>query len=674
MKGDFTRCKFDTKRHYRSVRMQQGRVLLDSDWNSQMEIQSRLSGALVKDSVGRCGGSLRNAGFAIISDKEDIKECKDASVLAEDSSLDKKIESLPKEDFVITKGHYYVDGILCENDAHTYGSEQANSPKRILGPFDPEDDKEYLFYLDVWDRHITSVEDPDIREVALGGPDTTTRVETVWQVKAEEWNEKWSDPDCRKLPAWHPIEERGLLKIKLGKNRAEGDKCKFEPAGKYTGRDNHLYRVEIHDGGHPRQAGLEGPSDSNGLPYATFKWSRDNGTPVYSANFLEINPGQAEQTGGHVEASEAGEQSEQGEGRKDEGEFTSLRIDVGAYPIRMLREKEWVEVLSDGTELSGEPGTFGQIEEIDESMGIVTLPKSVEKHRGERNIRIRKWDMRKGDTGPTVIEVSGDGKSFELENGIHAEFSGDNFRSGDYWTFSARALTGEVDAENLKPMPPEGIVHRCCPLARVRLMSGKLRLEKDLRRIHPSLTDMSELIDQIERRTELSYVGGSGQEGRPHKTLAYPLQVGVSSLKGPVADTWIRFEVTDGEGHLGGLKSHGSFQSAIEVQTGEDGVAGCCWTLGHHGRQMVQAALRDKKDLPVYFYAKFEMDPDVRLREEVSRYGIIVGFVGILSCLGGILQVEMKWFALCLLIAFAVLLIASIALNRRLISSGRFKK
>ncbi|MDD1749765.1 MAG: DUF6519 domain-containing protein, partial [Methanothrix sp.] len=71
--------------------MQQGRVLLDSDWNEQMEIDSHLSRAAAIDALGICGGSLQNAGFAIISDKEDIEKCQDASVLAEDKSVEDKI-------------------------------------------------------------------------------------------------------------------------------------------------------------------------------------------------------------------------------------------------------------------------------------------------------------------------------------------------------------------------------------------------------------------------------------------------------------------------------------------------------------------------------------------------------------------------------------------------------
>ena len=41
----------------------------------------------------------------------------------------------------------------------------------------------YAVYLDVWERHVTYLDDDRIREVALGGPDTATRAKVVWQVK-----------------------------------------------------------------------------------------------------------------------------------------------------------------------------------------------------------------------------------------------------------------------------------------------------------------------------------------------------------------------------------------------------------------------------------------------------------------------------------------------------------
>ena len=42
MKADFTRLTFKPEKHYSSVRMQQGRVQLDADWNEQADIQAYL--------------------------------------------------------------------------------------------------------------------------------------------------------------------------------------------------------------------------------------------------------------------------------------------------------------------------------------------------------------------------------------------------------------------------------------------------------------------------------------------------------------------------------------------------------------------------------------------------------------------------------------------------------
>ena len=61
----------------------------------------------------------------------------------------------------------------------------AGAPPPIGDPFLPGQlgGQTLLFYLDVWRRHVTAVEDPRIREVALGGPDTATRAQTAWALR-----------------------------------------------------------------------------------------------------------------------------------------------------------------------------------------------------------------------------------------------------------------------------------------------------------------------------------------------------------------------------------------------------------------------------------------------------------------------------------------------------------
>ena len=52
MKGDFSRSSFDPHKHYTSVRMQQGRVQLDADWNEQADIVLHHLRSQLKDLIG----------------------------------------------------------------------------------------------------------------------------------------------------------------------------------------------------------------------------------------------------------------------------------------------------------------------------------------------------------------------------------------------------------------------------------------------------------------------------------------------------------------------------------------------------------------------------------------------------------------------------------------------
>src|ERR1700730_13319486 len=96
-RGDFTRDTFDPAKHFSCVLMQQGRVLLDEDWNEQAAILLHYLRTLATDLVGSNWGrrqiaGVDNTGFLI--------------TLSDD-----------KKNVSIGPGRYYVDGILCENDS-----------------------------------------------------------------------------------------------------------------------------------------------------------------------------------------------------------------------------------------------------------------------------------------------------------------------------------------------------------------------------------------------------------------------------------------------------------------------------------------------------------------------------------------------------------------------------
>src|SRR5579864_1047191 len=89
-RGDFTRDTFHRANHVSRVLMQQGRVQLDADWNEQTSILLHYLWNLGADLIGQHGGTTN--GFKI------------TPATNNDGT-----------DLQIAGGHYYVDGVLCEN-------------------------------------------------------------------------------------------------------------------------------------------------------------------------------------------------------------------------------------------------------------------------------------------------------------------------------------------------------------------------------------------------------------------------------------------------------------------------------------------------------------------------------------------------------------------------------
>ena len=198
MKGDFTRDTFDRTKHFSRVLMQQGRVTLDADFNEQTAIDLHYLRTLARDIIGPYAAPAgEDGGFKI-----------------EKLDLDKGLVG-------ISKGCYYVDGILVENDTDdcTYTTQPDYEPPAgdpLLKA--PGGDERFFIYLDVWELHITPLEDDSIREKALGGPDTCTRAKVVWQVKAQPLTEDW---EKKKAEAEKKVSEQ---LDKLWKKKAQLEK------------------------------------------------------------------------------------------------------------------------------------------------------------------------------------------------------------------------------------------------------------------------------------------------------------------------------------------------------------------------------------------------------------------------------------------------------------------
>lgn len=448
MKGDFSRDTFDSAKHFSRVLKQQGRVDLDADWNEQTAILLHYLRTLAADLIGPFAGPKSSSGF--------------------------EISAANNDDFTIAKGRYYVDGILCENNQETSYTAQKDFP---TSPKKREVGTEYLVYLDVWERHITALEDDDIREKALGGPDTATRTKVVWQVKVDNGKGDLIDGPPTELTSvavrtgwkewitrWQPP-HLGCLKARVDRPEDSNDPCLTAPDAKYRGQENQLYRVEIHKGGSAGEA--------------TFKWSRDNGSVV--SRVVEL-------VGTDLVVEKP------------------LGFDAG----------NWVELSSDGQELRGQPGTLVKLLKVEGDR--FTLESAVSPHSDVPSgevwpTKARRWDQRKSDSLAPKDDGAVDLKEdewLELENGIQIQFMSiksrneeHHYRTGDYWLIPARVATGDIewdvrlniggkpesDKDNKVdpiPQPPFGIRHHYAPLA---ILSANGTDVVDCRCLIPPLND-----------------------------------------------------------------------------------------------------------------------------------------------------------------------------------------
>ena len=68
MKSDLTRETFDRALHYSAVRLQQGRIVTDADWNEQGDLTRYRAERQARDIIGPCGTPMAAAGYALVAE------------------------------------------------------------------------------------------------------------------------------------------------------------------------------------------------------------------------------------------------------------------------------------------------------------------------------------------------------------------------------------------------------------------------------------------------------------------------------------------------------------------------------------------------------------------------------------------------------------------------------
>ena len=403
MSFDLSRISFDDGNNFLGVIMQQGRVQLDADWNEWVAQFARRIQAGTLDTLSQAAVPRETPdGFRI---------------------------EVSGGRLIIHPGRIYVDGLLVENHGGSPNAwnrplaERASTapvPYRAERPEDaqpylpnpqplPVTDGPHLVYLDVWQREVTHLQEPNLVEKAVG-VDSTGRVQTVWQVKvlADVGNISCATSN-EDIPRWSGAIQpsAGRLSTATGNQRGNSSNpCEIPPAAGYSGLENQLYRVEIHRGG---RVGTDNTS-------ATFKWSRDNAT--VATRVTQINPAR-----------------------------NRITVDsVGRDDVLRFNNGDWVEITDDWCELNNQSGEMrrirlgGEVNDANRTIELeAALPEGVfatdDAEVKKRHTRIRRWDQAgqvlRADgnsfydldaaTSTGAIPVPPAGTRLFLENGILVE-------------------------------------------------------------------------------------------------------------------------------------------------------------------------------------------------------------------------------------------------------------
>jgi hypothetical protein len=459
MGTDISRVRHDPLKDFAGIALQQGRLLLDADFNEYVTILDRRLRAETMD-LTSYGPDPTEAGVAWVP-----RLTPDGfRVTAAGAS------------FTIGRGRMYIDGLMAENHGlpplafddllrEETGTLEVPYEQQAywLTPEEIPTSGTHLAYLDVWQREVTHLEEPDLIETAIG-VDTAARLQTVWQVRVlANAGVGACAADDVDLDGWLEIIQpsSGRLTTDTIEIDPTDDPCKLPPSGGYRGVENQTYRIEVHEGGAPGTA--------------TFKWSRDNrSVAVPVAEMLST---------------------------------TSLRLDsLGRDDVLRISTGDWVEIIDDHREFNQRPGAMRQVV-VDDAARTISftgaLPANLRPADAAdalaRHFRVRRWDQ-----SGTVLDGAGDplvnldagtagvieipassATQVVLEHGIVALFSTAEadgvFRPGDYWIVAAR--TADTSVELLTDAPPLGIQHHYARLGTVTLGGG----QTDCRTLWPPL-------------------------------------------------------------------------------------------------------------------------------------------------------------------------------------------
>jgi hypothetical protein len=419
---DISRYVNQPAKHYTTVQMQQGRVILDSDWNERAMSEAEDLRATLLDIT--CSYGTPNDGYEV-------------------STLDTSAQITPPNqaaydtyDFAVAAGSFYIGGLrvvleddttfLQQKDWLQIDSDSANVPERVT---DVIGDRFDLVYLRIWEQTVSGTEDAEIAEVALGGRDTSVRVRRMQRIQVKSGlttPSSVSDAFSQLVtelssganfnPASGELISTATLTVSASVNGVVEDPCAEPTASGYVGANNRAIRIELRG--------------SNKLI-----WGYDNASPLYRVTVDDAN---------HAKLV-----------------FLNEPADLPSMPRagQIVELLQWGARLDNGEKVAERQGMLSRVATTyDPTSKELILETEVsddwvtwlDDHAGVGETKflfLRLWDQG-GDVvaplGTLELDYSGVGVTDLGSTGLAVDVPNNTGRPGDYWIIAARPSTPDL--------------------------------------------------------------------------------------------------------------------------------------------------------------------------------------------------------------------------------------
>ena len=474
---DISRSSHDARKHFDATRALQGRLLTDDDLNVADIIAKEDRRLERVDVIGPAGSP--DDGFKIDGPTTDGQG---------------------HVDLAIKPGSFYVGGLrlVMEDDGTGKGEhfsaqrdwlQQSATDRKSLNTANGFD----LVYIEAWQQPVTAVEDGELREEALGGPDTCARLRTMRRVRLLS---NVNTGDC--APAMQLLAKTILsgalgpdfglktdahLHVGFTAGQQKEDLCSPAATAGFLGAENQAIRLELVDGTH-------------------LLWGYDNGAPLYRVT-VAVDQLKNQTTVTMLTAL----------ADADHWPLKGQTVEILAWSTRLANGEKIAEIRGPVPPGDGTPVSF--ITTVDTSYDPSTktlvlksaLPASfnaawqgrysppadqdaIDPTAHDTFLFMRVWNQ--GAAAQPLPLAFTPGQPATLEGtGLQVTITGTTLRSGDYWVIAARPRTpAQVVPWQLTAAsgrPTDGTRRFYAPLAILTWSAGTAKVH-DCRPSFPPLT------------------------------------------------------------------------------------------------------------------------------------------------------------------------------------------